>query len=207
MSLRCRSERRTLATSLTCRRSWAPTSPSSVPTPRGTTSAWPSSSTGTISPRWRRSGRSPSRPACTRTSSSPATLPGSTGLTGRPTWSPQAGQIEHCAGQRPPLFWQRSSADMARRALETFAVAKWPDTRLRSKFSFTRELPANGDFNMPLSVPGDPIFGALTKLGLEIPDHSSQIASSQLMCVFLLTLLRRIWSCACSAFTESSHSG
>jgi hypothetical protein len=58
---------------------------------------------------------------------------------------------------------------MARRALETFAVAKWSDTRRKSEFSFTRELAAMGDFNMPMSVPGDSIFDALTKLGLGDP--------------------------------------
>ena len=31
---------------------------------------------------------------------------------------------------------------------------------------------------MPMSAPGDPVFDALTWLGLEIPGHSSQIASS-----------------------------
>jgi hypothetical protein len=31
---------------------------------------------------------------------------------------------------------------------------------------------------MPKSEPGDPIFNALTKLGLELPEHSTQIASS-----------------------------
>ncbi len=35
-----------------------------------------------------------------------------------------------------------------------------------------------GDFNMPKSEPGDPIFKALTKLGLELPEHSTQIASN-----------------------------
>ena len=42
----------------------------------------------------------------------------------------------------------------------------------------TRELVAMGDFNMPKIQPGDPIFDALTRLGLEIPNHSTQIASS-----------------------------
>ncbi len=31
---------------------------------------------------------------------------------------------------------------------------------------------------MPKSEPGDPIYGALTGLGLELPEHSTQIASS-----------------------------
>jgi hypothetical protein len=35
-----------------------------------------------------------------------------------------------------------------------------------------------GDFNMPMAVAGDPFFDALTKLCLEVPDHSTQIASS-----------------------------
>jgi endonuclease/exonuclease/phosphatase family metal-dependent hydrolase len=65
-----------------------------------------------------------------------------------------------------------------RRSLETFAVAKWADLRKKSPFSFTRELVALGDFNMPKSEADDPIFKALTKLGLELPEHSTQIASS-----------------------------
>jgi endonuclease/exonuclease/phosphatase family metal-dependent hydrolase len=76
------------------------------------------------------------------------------------------------------FFGSEKPEDMERRALETFAVAKWADARTKSPFSFARELAAMGDFNMPMATPGDPIFDALTKLGLEIPDHSTQIASS-----------------------------
>jgi endonuclease/exonuclease/phosphatase family metal-dependent hydrolase len=76
------------------------------------------------------------------------------------------------------FFGSESKADMNRRALETFAMAKWCDTRRKSKFSFTRELAAMGDFNMPMAQAGDPVFDALTRLGLEVPDHSTQIASS-----------------------------
>lgn len=75
-------------------------------------------------------------------------------------------------------FGDNKPDSIARRSLETFAVAKWSDSRKKSSFSFTRELVALGDFNMPVSKPGDPIFNALTKLGLELPEHSSQIASS-----------------------------
>jgi endonuclease/exonuclease/phosphatase family metal-dependent hydrolase len=75
-------------------------------------------------------------------------------------------------------FGNKKAQSMARRSLETFAVAKWSYLRKKSPFSFTRELVALGDFNMPKSMPGDPIFNALTKLGLELPEHSSQIASS-----------------------------
>lgn len=67
---------------------------------------------------------------------------------------------------------------IARRCLETYAVAKWCARRQKSKYSFTREIVALGDFNMPKCKPGDPVFDALTKLGLELPEHSTQIASS-----------------------------
>jgi endonuclease/exonuclease/phosphatase family metal-dependent hydrolase len=76
------------------------------------------------------------------------------------------------------FFGDNSPESINRRSLETFAVAKWSDLRKRSPFSFTRELVALGDFNMPKCEPGDPIFKALTKLGLELPEHSTQIASS-----------------------------
>lgn len=76
------------------------------------------------------------------------------------------------------FFGDAQAASVGRRALETYAVAKWSDLRKRSAFSFTRELVALGDFNMPKCQPGDPIFDALTRLGLELPDHSTQIASS-----------------------------
>ena len=75
-------------------------------------------------------------------------------------------------------FGDAKPKSIARRALETYAVAKWSDARRRSSFSFTRELITLGDFNMPKRQVGDPIFTALTKLGLELPEHSTTIASS-----------------------------
>ncbi len=77
------------------------------------------------------------------------------------------------------LFWgDDKPPSLERRALETFAIARWASLRQKSHFSFTRELVALGDFNMPKSQPGDPIYNALTKLGLELPQHSTQIASA-----------------------------
>jgi len=49
-------------------------------------------------------------------------------------------------------------ADLARRTLETFAVARWADLRQKSDLSFTRNVIALGDFNLPKAVPGDPIY-------------------------------------------------
>jgi endonuclease/exonuclease/phosphatase family metal-dependent hydrolase len=77
------------------------------------------------------------------------------------------------------LYWgDDKPPSLERRALETFAVARWGYLRQKSPFSFTRELVVMGDFNMPKSEPGDPVYDALTKRGLELPLHSTQIASS-----------------------------
>ncbi len=76
------------------------------------------------------------------------------------------------------FYGEEKAAALGRRALETCAVARWADDRRKSQFSFTREVLALGDFNMPKCEPGDPIYNALTKFGLELPEHSTQIASS-----------------------------
>ena len=75
-------------------------------------------------------------------------------------------------------YGDEEAKSVGRRALETFAVAKWSDLRKKSDFSFTRELVVLGDFNMPKCAPGDLIYQALTRFGLDIPEHSTQIASS-----------------------------
>jgi endonuclease/exonuclease/phosphatase family metal-dependent hydrolase len=72
----------------------------------------------------------------------------------------------------------KDTKDIQRRALETFAVARWADQRRKSKFSFTREIIALGDFNMPKRDPSDPIFRALTGKGLELPAHTSEVGSN-----------------------------
>lgn len=69
-------------------------------------------------------------------------------------------------------------ADIERRALETLAVARWAQQREKSKFSFTRDIVALGDFNMPKVAPSDPIFRALTSRGLHLPDHTSEVGSN-----------------------------
>lgn len=69
-------------------------------------------------------------------------------------------------------------ASLERRALETFAVARWADLRAKSPYAFTRDIIALGDFNMPKAQPGDPIFNALTSKGLELPPHTSKIGSA-----------------------------
>lgn len=72
----------------------------------------------------------------------------------------------------------QKKASMGRRALETYAIARWADIERTSKTSFTREIIALGDMNMPKRDPADPIFNAITKRGMIVPEHSAKIASS-----------------------------
>lgn len=75
-------------------------------------------------------------------------------------------------------FGSDTRRHMQRRALETYAVARWAAKRRKSRFSFTREIIALGDFNMPRREAGDPIYAALTSRGLELPDHTSEVGSN-----------------------------
>lgn len=90
----------------------------------------------------------------------------------------QAGQTSFMFVNVHLFFGSEKKPDMERRALETFAVARWAQLRNTSRFSYTREIVALGDFNMPKAVRGDAVFDALVSKGLEIPAHSSGIGSS-----------------------------
>jgi endonuclease/exonuclease/phosphatase family metal-dependent hydrolase len=75
-------------------------------------------------------------------------------------------------------FGSESAISMNRRSLETYAVARWADIRRQSPYAYSRDIVALGDFNLPKAQPGDPIYEALTKRGLHLPEHSTQIGSS-----------------------------
>lgn len=73
---------------------------------------------------------------------------------------------------------KRAKDSMDRRSLETFAVAWWADHRRKSKYAYSHNVVALGDFNLPKIQPGDLIYKALTSRGLRLPDHSTEIGSS-----------------------------
>ncbi len=75
-------------------------------------------------------------------------------------------------------FGSESAISVNRRSLETYAVARWADLRRQSPYAYSRDIIALGDFNLPKAQPGDPIYEALTKRGLHLPKHSTQIGSS-----------------------------
>jgi len=67
-----------------------------------------------------------------------------------------------------------------RRCLEAYAVARWADLRTKSKYTYNniRDVFALGDFNLPKRGTGDPIYNALVKRGLLLPDHTSLVYSN-----------------------------
>jgi endonuclease/exonuclease/phosphatase family metal-dependent hydrolase len=75
-------------------------------------------------------------------------------------------------------YGSESTADVARRCLETFAVALWANRRRRSKYAFMQDILPLGDFNLPKVDPSDPVYRALTRRGLHLPEHSTKIGSS-----------------------------
>ncbi len=92
------------------------------------------------------------------------------------TW--QAGNPSFLLANCHLFYGSEKKPSVQRRSLETFAVARWAELREKSPFAFTRHIIALGDLNMPMAVPGDPIFDALTAKGLTLPGHSTKVASS-----------------------------
>ncbi len=69
-------------------------------------------------------------------------------------------------------------ADMNRRALEAYAVGRWADLRTRDKDAYARDIIALGDFNLPKVQSGQPVYAALRRRGLVVPQHSTEIGSN-----------------------------
>jgi hypothetical protein len=54
----------------------------------------------------------------------------------------------------------------------------WANRRRRSKYALTHDILPLGDFNLPKAEPSDPVYRALTRRGLHLPEHSTKIGSS-----------------------------
>lgn len=65
-----------------------------------------------------------------------------------------------------------------RRSLEAYCIGRWADLRRKSKYCYTQNIIALGDFNLPKIEPGDLVYKALLARGFEIPEHSTKIYSN-----------------------------
>jgi endonuclease/exonuclease/phosphatase family metal-dependent hydrolase len=75
------------------------------------------------------------------------------------------------------FFGSEDPLDLQRRQLETYAVAWWANRRFGDRNTYVQDTIPLGDFNLPKAEKGDPIYDALTRRGLEVPKHTSQIAA------------------------------
>ncbi|MCL4788223.1 MAG: endonuclease/exonuclease/phosphatase family protein [Verrucomicrobia bacterium] len=73
---------------------------------------------------------------------------------------------------------ESEAASIERRCLETYAVARWADLNVKSKHAYATDIIALGDFNLPKADPADPVYKALTRRGLQLPPHSTEVGSA-----------------------------
>ena len=90
----------------------------------------------------------------------------------------QAGSFEFLLINVHLFYDSKNKKDKDRRALEAYAAARWADLRTKDKHAYVTDIIALGDFNIPKTLPGDPIFSALTRRGLSRPQHSTRISGS-----------------------------
>lgn len=75
---------------------------------------------------------------------------------------------------------EEQQSGMERRCLEAYAVGRWADLRHEDDDAYTKNVLALGDFNLPKRDKSDPLYQALTKRGLYLPEHSTKVPGSNL---------------------------
>jgi endonuclease/exonuclease/phosphatase family metal-dependent hydrolase len=78
------------------------------------------------------------------------------------------------------FFGDDTPPGIARRILETTAVAWWAERRVKSRNAYTTDILPLGDFNLPSLADDDPVLRALRRRGLELPRHLSVVGGSSL---------------------------
>lgn len=98
-----------------------------------------------------------------------------------PTWSRlRVGKLEFVLADVHLYFGKEDGESIERRCLEAYAIGRWADLRRRDKNSYTPNVIALGDFNLPVRDESDPIYRALTNKGLHLPPHSTKVGGSNL---------------------------
>ena len=102
------------------------------------------------------------------------------GFTTNPSLLKKAGVSDYAAYGRDlvaavpdrHISFEVFSDDIPELVAQGRVIASW------GKNVYLKDIVALGDFNLPKAQAGDPIFDALTKRGLHLPKHSSEIGSS-----------------------------
>jgi endonuclease/exonuclease/phosphatase family metal-dependent hydrolase len=73
---------------------------------------------------------------------------------------------------------ENETASIDRRCLEAYCIARWADLRSKSRYAYTTNVFALGDFNLPKIDKKDKVYKALLSKGLELPQHSTKVYSN-----------------------------
>lgn len=73
---------------------------------------------------------------------------------------------------------ENMSSSIERRCLEAYCVARWADLRSNSNYAYCSNILAIGDFNLPMVDEKDPVYKALVKRGLQLPEHTTKVYSN-----------------------------
>ncbi len=74
------------------------------------------------------------------------------------------------------LYW----SNIGVRQLESKALAKWAASRVSKPGPPNNDIILLGDFNMPRSEPGDPIYDQLAEKGMRVPKHTTNLIGTNL---------------------------
>jgi endonuclease/exonuclease/phosphatase family metal-dependent hydrolase len=90
----------------------------------------------------------------------------------------QAGNFPFVLANVHLYFGSDDRADIERRQLETFALARWAKLQTKSTLAYEDDVILLGDFNLPKMEPNDPIYSVLVKHGLKLTEHSTEIGTT-----------------------------
>ncbi len=75
-------------------------------------------------------------------------------------------------------FGSHSYYDEDRRALETYALARWAGQRHKAPGAYSQNVLVMGDFNLPIRDNSSTVYRALRAKGLVLPQHSTSMGSN-----------------------------
>ena len=90
----------------------------------------------------------------------------------------RAGALEFTAVSVHLFFGSKSYFNVDRRALETYALARWADQRHKAPGAYSQNIIVMGDFNLPKRDVSNNVYRALKSKGLILPEHSTSMGSN-----------------------------
>lgn len=90
----------------------------------------------------------------------------------------RSGSIEYTAVCAHLFFGSHAYFNEDRRALETYALARWADQRHKAAGAYSQNILVMGDLNLPIRDNSSSVYRALKSKRLILPQHSTAMGSS-----------------------------